>query len=169
MLQTLAEHSSVRPLNKNELKPLRKQSNVYQGSEWASPILTAQLPLDTPPNAKQIESILMNEIGGQTSFQFVPTRGSPESDAYAVVALLNNIENPSYYTSGVILNKVSPTFKCLFQFNVNWPEDSMLDMSHVVMAVTPANDVNDMEYCNIYTLSTLLHGTKVWLAHPPPP
>jgi hypothetical protein len=167
MLHGLAEHGSVRPLNEKQLKPLRKQGQVYQGNEWASPILTGQLPLDSPPNAKQIKSILMNEIGGKDSFHFVPTRGSPETDARAIVALLNNIENVSYSTSGAVLNMVSPTFERLFQFKVDWPEDGMLGSSHVVVAVTPADDVQDMEYYDTYTLSTLLHGSKVWLAYPP--
>lgn len=119
-LYELAEGRIVRPLNEKVLKPLRKQGKVYQGSEWASPILTGQLPLDNPPNAKQIKSILMNEIGAKNSFHFVPTRGTLETDARAIVDLLNNIENPSYNTSGAILNMVSPTFERMFQFKVDW-------------------------------------------------
>jgi hypothetical protein len=169
MLHELAERGSVRPLNEQVLKPLRKHGMIYQGSEWSSPILTSHLPLDSPPDAKQIKNILMNEIGGKNSFHFVPTRGTPETDAQAIVALLNNIENPSYSTSGAILNMVSPTFEGLFQFKVNWPEDGMLGSSHVNVAVTPADDVQDMEYYDTYTLHTLLHGSKVWLAYPPLP
>lgn len=45
----------------------------------------------------------------------------------------------------------------------------MLSSSHVVAAVTPADDVQDVEYYDTYTLSTLLHGSKVWLAYPPLP
>ncbi|KAF3046028.1 hypothetical protein E8E12_010475 [Didymella heteroderae] len=168
-LYGLAERGSVLPLNDKALKPLRKQGKVYQGSEWSSPILTSQLPLDSSPDAKQIKNILMNEVGSKNSFHFVPTRGTPELDAQGIVALLNSIENPNYSTSGAILNMVSPTFENLFYFKVDWAEDGMLGSSHVVVAVTPADDVQDMEYYDTYTLSTLLHGSKVWLAYPPFP
>ena len=167
MLHGLVNGGSTHPLDEKKLKPLRKQGQVYQGSEWASPILTSQLPLDSPPNAKQIKGILMNEIGGKNSFHFAPTRGSPETDARAIIALLNNIENPSYSTKGAILNMVSPTFERLLQSKVDWSEEGMLGSSHVLVAVTPADDVQDMEYYDTYTLSTLLHGSKVWLAYPP--
>lgn len=111
----------------------------------------------------------MKEISGKNSFHFVPTRGTPETDAQAIIDLLNNIEGPNYNTSGAILNTVSPTLERVFQFTLDWPEDGMLGPSHVVVAVTPADDVQDMEYYRTYTLSTLLRGSKVWLAYPPLP
>lgn len=169
MLRELAELGHVYPLNEEILSPLCKQGEVFQCSEWSMPILTSQLPLEESPDAKQIKSILKNEIGGKNTFHFVPTRGTPEADAQAIVALLDNIGNPSYSAAGAILNMASPTFERLFQSKVDWPEDGVLGVSLINIALTPANDVQDMEYYDTYTMSTLLEGSKVWLAYPPLP
>lgn len=169
ILHDLAECGSVHLLNDKELSPLRKQGKIFQRSEWASPILTDQLPLNNPPNANQIKRILTNEIGGENMYHFVPSRGMPELDARAIVDLLNNIGNTNYSTPGAILNMQSPTFERLCRYKVDWPDDGTLGVSQVTMAVTPADDIQDMEYYESYTLSTLLRGSKIWLAYPPLP
>ncbi|KAJ4381226.1 hypothetical protein N0V86_003575 [Didymella sp. IMI 355093] len=169
LTKVMFELDRIKSANSRMLHELAERGSSTKTANGLHRSLQATFPLDSLPDTKQIKNILMNEIGGKNSFHFVPTRGTPETDAQAIVALLNNIENPSYSTSGAILNMVSPTFEGLFQFKVNWPEDGMLGSSHVNVAVTPADDVQDTEYYDTYTLYTLLHGSKVWLAYPPLP
>lgn len=168
-LHDLAESGRVHSLNENQLSPLRKQGKIFQRSEWASPILTDQLPFDNLPKTREIKNILMNEIGGENMYHFVPSRGTPELDAQAIVELLNNVGNSKYSAPGAILNARSPTFERLCKYKVEWPHDGTLSVSQVTMTVTPADDIQHTEYYDSYTLSTLLQGSRVWLAFPPLP
>ncbi|XPS95288.1 hypothetical protein M3J09_004579 [Ascochyta lentis] len=169
MLHQLAEAGHVYPLDEKELGPLRKAGTVFYRNEWASPILADQLPFDNMPNTKQIKGVLMKEIGGENSYDFSPSHASPEEDAQAIVELLNNIGNPHYTKPGSILRMKSPTFERLCDHKVDWQFDGMLGVSQVTIAVSPADDVQDLLYYDTYTLSSLLTGTKVWFAYPPIP
>ena len=112
---------------------------------------------------------MLNEIGGDNTYHFSPSRDSPEKNARAIVELLNNIGNPHYIKPGSILRMQSPTFERLCQYKVDWPCDGMLGVSQVTMAVTPVDNVQDMEYYDNYTSSKLPTGSKVWLTYPPLP
>ncbi|KAH6618554.1 hypothetical protein C7974DRAFT_400355 [Boeremia exigua] len=163
----LAAAGNVYSLNEQELGPLRRKGTVFSRNKWASPVLTNDIPLATLLHPNQIRRILINEIGTENPSHFFPSRGHPEDDGRAIVELLNNVANPHYSKPGSILHMHSPSFERLCQYKTEWPSDGMLDVSDVAMAVTPATDAQDMEYCDRYILSTLLSGSKVWLTYPP--
>ncbi|KAJ4319902.1 hypothetical protein N0V94_003674 [Neodidymelliopsis sp. IMI 364377] len=169
VLHHLAETGHVYPLDENQLGPLRKASTVFPRSEWLSPILDDKLPFEKLLNTKQMRGVIANEIGGENTYFFAPSRGSPELNAQAIVELLNNIHDPYYSKPGAILRMHSPTFERLCQYKADWQNDGMLGVSAATVAVTPADDIQDMEYYDNYTLNTLLTGTKVWFAYPPLP
>ena len=108
-------------------------------------------------------------MGGKNTYQFAPSYGAPEKDAQAIVELLNNIHDPHYNKLGSILHMQSPTFERLCKYKPEWDSDGVLYVSEVCMSVTPAGGVEDLEFYNNYSLSTLLTGTKVWLVFPPYP
>ena len=118
-------------------------------------------------NANQIKAIVSNGMGGENTYHFANSHGSPEKDAQAIVELLNNIGNPHYNKPGTILRMQSSMFERLCMYKPDWHSDGMLGVLEVSMAVTPADGVEDMEYYNNYSFSTLLTGTKVWLTYPP--
>ncbi|KAF1359005.1 hypothetical protein EJ07DRAFT_78156, partial [Lizonia empirigonia] len=163
----LVANGNVHSLDEKKLGPLRKANTVFHRSEWASPMLNDQLPFATMLNTNQIKGLLLNDLGGNDLYHFTPTRGSPEKDAQAIVELLNNIGNPHYSKPGSILHLESPTFESLCKHKANWPCDGMLGHSPVDIAVTSADDIQDMNYHDNYVLSTLLTGTKIWFVYPP--
>lgn len=167
ILHDLADSGHVYSLDEKELGPLRKAGTVFHRSEWASPILNDQLPFENLPNTKQIKGVLIKEVTGDAIHCFSPTLGSLEKDARALVGLLTNIGNPHYSKPGSIRGMHSPTIEDLCTHKADWALDGMLGASQVTVAVTPADDVQDMEYFEYYILSTLLTGTKVWFVYPP--
>lgn len=167
ILHDLAAGGYFYSLDEKQLGPLRKAGTIFHRSEWNSPILNDQLPFENTLNTKQIKGVLLNEIAGKDIHHFSPTRGSPEKDAQAIVELLNNISNPHYSKPGSILCMNSPTFERLCTCKAEWPSDGMLGVSEVSIDVTPADDIQDMQYYDNYTLSTLLTGTKIWFVYPP--
>jgi hypothetical protein len=78
---------------------------------WDAPVLSGveELPLDVLPTPAELQHTLKQEVGGENRFRFAPSRGSPEADAHATKALLNNITNPLYTGSGAILHAKIPT------------------------------------------------------------
>jgi hypothetical protein len=161
IIHGLADDGHVYSLNEKDLSPLRRAGTVFQRNEWASPILTDQLPLDNPLNAKQVKSIVSNKIGGGNTYHFARSYRSPEKDAQAIVGLLNNIDIPHCSRPDSILHVQSPMPKRLCRYKPDWHSDNMLDVSQVSMVVTPADGVEDMMYYDNYSLSALLTGTKV--------
>lgn len=167
VLRDLVQAVRVHTLDETVLGRMRRTGTVFQRSEWASPILASQMPFSNVLNTKQIRGVLSNDISVEKSYYFSPTRGSAEDDAQAIVELLNNIDNPRYSKPGSILRMRSPTFERLCQYKVDWHTDGVLGVSQIAMAVMPADDVQDLEYYDNYTISSLLTGSKVWLAYPP--
>ncbi|KAJ8109978.1 hypothetical protein OPT61_g7051 [Boeremia exigua] len=165
----LVASGSFYPLNEKELGPVRRLGTVFSPDEWASPVLTEYTPFETLPNPDQIRKILWKDIRGETSYHYSPSQGSPEKDGQAIVELLNNVSNPRYSKPGAILFMQSPSMERLCPYKVDWPSDGILGVSDITMAVSPASNVQDMEYHDTYNISTLLTGSKVWLAYPPLP
>lgn len=167
-LYDIAARGEVYSLNEETLRPLRRKGTVFSLDGWDSPVLTGDPPMEALPNAKQIRDMLYHDILRGASYHFSPTRGSPEKDGEAIVELLKSLENPHYSKTGSILCMQSPSFERLC-YKVDWPSDGMLSVSEVVVAVSPADDAQHMDYSDHYTICALISGTTVWLAYPPLP
>lgn len=166
----MAKGGRVHALNELELKKLRNaRGGVFNPSEWESPILSGseELPFISPPTVAQTQRILKEDIGGENFFRFAPSRGSPEMDAQATMKLLDNIGNPTYREPGAVFHMVSPQFDRLRSRSPNWNADGFLGQSNFQMTIAPANEVFELEYYDHHLFSTLLTGSKVWLAFPP--
>lgn len=176
MIYDMVRAGQLHPLHEEVLSKLRrspkqaaKSTEVYAASEWDSPVLSGleELPFDKLPTAGQVQTILRKEVKGNRSFQFGPTRGSPEADAMAAADLLVNIGNARFSQPGSIIHMASPTFDRLHSRMPDWQCDGNLGQSNSQMTVAPANEVFEPEYYEHHLHSTLLTGTKVWLAFPP--
>ncbi|KAH7361186.1 hypothetical protein BKA66DRAFT_573534 [Pyrenochaeta sp. MPI-SDFR-AT-0127] len=166
----LALGGHIHSLDESALKELRKERiGIFKPSEWDSPILAGmeQFPFASVPPVAQIQSIVTYDMEDQNSFRFAPSRGSPEQDTHAAVKLLNNIGNSVYCEPGAIIHMQSPTLDLLRSSSPNWHTDGFLGQSNFQVTIAPANEVFELEYYEHYFLSTLLVGSKVWLAFPP--
>lgn len=166
----MAEKGHVHALDEIELKELRNaHRGIFNPSEWESPILSGfeEGPFISLPTVAQTQHILKTDIGGENFFRFAPSRGSPEKDAHAIMKLLDNVGNPTYREPGSVIQMRSPTFDRLRSASPNWNTDGFLGQSAFQMTITPAKEVFEPEYYEHHFFSTLLTGSKVWLAFPP--
>ncbi|KAF2131142.1 hypothetical protein P153DRAFT_395525 [Dothidotthia symphoricarpi CBS 119687] len=176
MVYDMVHDGHFYPLDETKLGKLRRNpkkaassTDVYAASDWDSPILSGLevLPFDQLPAPEQVQSILTKETGSNNSICFSPSRGSPEADTAAIEELLGNIGNANFRHPGSIIHMDSPTFDQLHTRPLNWDCDGVLGRSNFQMIVAPANEVFELEYYEYHLHSTLLTGTKVWVAFPP--
>jgi hypothetical protein len=138
---------------------------------WDAPVLSGveELPLDVLPTPAELQHTLKQEVGGENRFRFAPSRGSPEADAHATKALLNNITNPLYTGSGAILHAKIPTLDHLQKKETRWNtgSDGCLGQTDLQVTIAPAHDFFDIKVYSTYRLITLLAGKQVVVAYPP--
>ncbi|RAR02895.1 hypothetical protein DDE82_005449 [Stemphylium lycopersici] len=166
----LAQSGRVHPLDEKDLGRHRKEKDgVFGPTVWDTPTLTAELPFTftSPPSVAAVENALKNDIGGDNHFRFAPSRGSPEEDAKAIIQLLENIGKAKYSESGSIIHMQSPTFDRAKRWIAGWEADGMLGQSDFRMTIAPTGEIFELEYYEHHFSTTLLTGSKVWLAFPP--
>jgi hypothetical protein len=164
VLYNLAEGGHAYALNEKVLGPLRQKGKVFQRNIWASPVLTDLMSPLIAPDTNQVKEILLNDIANDSLDSFYPSRGSRSDDVLALSNLINNINNPRYLEPDSISFLRSPDLERIYQYTPDWHQDGILGMSQVTIAVTAGNHVVDMEFSDAYTHSTLIKGSKIWLA-----
>ncbi|OSS50425.1 hypothetical protein B5807_04859 [Epicoccum nigrum] len=167
ILSDLAERGFAYPLDEKELGPLREKGKVFQRSIWASPVLTDFMSPGTEPDANQIKEILLNDIAGDDPYCFSPSHGSRSEDALAISSLIDNIDNPRYSGPGSVSSLHSPALERFYKYTPSWHQDGILGMSPLTITVTPADNIQDVDFPDSYTHSTLITGSKIWLAFRP--
>lgn len=167
ILHDLAEGGHAFPLDEKELGPLRQKGQVFLHSIWASPVLTDRMQPAIEPDTNQVKEILLKDIASDSLEFFFPSHGSRTDNLLALSSLINNIDNPRHRGPEEIENLYSPELERIYQYTPDWNQDGLLSMSHVTIAVTAGNNVQDMGFSDDYTLSTLITGSKIWLAFRP--
>jgi hypothetical protein len=169
ILHDLAEGGHAYALNEKLLGPLRREGKAFKRNIWASPILTDLMSPLNAPDINQVKEILLNDIhAGRGLLTFSPPpRGSPDEDALVMSNLINNLDNPRYRQPGFVSILYSPELDHIYRYTPDWHQDGILNVSQVIIDVTSADNVLDMEFCDSYTHSTLVTGSKIWLVFRP--
>ncbi|KAL7773411.1 hypothetical protein CFE70_003375 [Pyrenophora teres f. teres 0-1] len=160
----------IHPLHENELKHLRKENDgIYGPRQWDTPFLSEKLPFTffSLPSPVAIQKAIRNDIGGENYFRFTSSYGSSAEDAAAIIELLDNITNPRFTSPGAIVQMTSPSINHAKHWKPSWENDCMLSQSNVQVTVAPRGQIFELEYHEHYFSTTLITGSKVFLAFPP--
>jgi hypothetical protein len=124
-----------------------KTCHVFPEDPFESPILSGleEIPFISLASTAQIQDALKGDIGGNNTFRFASSRGSP-----------------IYNERGAIIRMQSPASKTL-----PWQVDGVLGQSNFQMTAAPAHEVFDLTYYEDYVFFTLLTGNKVRIAYSP--
>lgn len=123
------------------------RGGIFGKEIWDSPVLSGKddIPLTSLPAPAQTEHIMMLEIGGGNEYTFAPSHSTPDLDAYATKALLENILNPTYTNRGAIIHAACPALDHLRKDTSAWQGDGVLGLTNFQVSIAPACEFFDIK------------------------